>query len=68
MSNNKDTARITESLRKKLGPEGLAYLKANGELPPIKTTREEMEFLHGGQGGPVRKDILEALLGPLVNR
>ena len=68
MSKTNGEAKIIEGLRRKLGPEGLAYLKANGELPPIKTTQEEMNLLFGGNTGIVRKNILEELLGPLVNR
>jgi len=39
---------IAESIVKKLGKEGVAHLEKNGELPAIKLTDEEMQFMRGG--------------------
>lgn len=64
MSNKK----IAESIVKKLGQEGVAHLKATGELPAVKLTSEEMNLLKAG-AGPFedRKkkitDILEGAAG-----
>lgn len=44
--------KLMELIAKKLGKEGIEYIKKHKELPSIKLTREEIEFLKGGRGGP----------------
>lgn len=39
---------IAETIARKLGKDGLEYLEKNGELPAMKLTSEEMNFLKGG--------------------
>ncbi len=40
--------KIAESIARKLGKEGIEYLEKNGDLPVIKLSPEEMEFVRGG--------------------
>ncbi len=66
-----DNKKIAESIVKKLGEEGVAHLKATGELPAVKLTNEEMKLLSGGNTGPwYPKDPLKkleaALGGPFI--
>jgi|JI10StandDraft_1071094.scaffolds.fasta_scaffold6601541_1 hypothetical protein len=50
---------IKESIVLKLGKEGVKYLEKNGELPAIKLTSEEMEFMKGGWTIPDFYEILK---------
>jgi len=59
MSNKK----IAESIIKKLGQEGVAHLKATGELPAVKLTSEEMNLLRAGMGPYKPFEILENAMG-----
>ena len=40
--------RLTKSIAKKLGKEGIEYLEKNGDLPAIKLSNEEMNYIKGG--------------------
>jgi hypothetical protein len=63
MSNKK----IAESIIQKLGQEGIAHMKATGELPAIKLTNEEMSFLKAGMG-PFKKETYEDILAGAAGR
>lgn len=52
-----ETKKIVEALVKKLGKEGVEYLKKHGELPAIKLTAEEMKVINGGG-----KDIFDEII------
>lgn len=47
MSANIHAIKLTDSIIKKLGVEGLKYFKIHGELPAIVLSSEEMEFVRG---------------------
>lgn len=73
MSNKK----IAESIVQKLGQEGVAYLKATGELPAVKLTNKEMSFLKAGATGhdvgrgsvrPIEDILTNALGGPIDDK
>lgn len=40
--------RLSQVIIQKLGKEGCEYLVQNGELPAIKLTKEELEYVKGG--------------------
>lgn len=40
--------KLIEIIKKKLGKDGIKYVKEHGEIPCIKLTEEEMKFLKGG--------------------
>ncbi len=40
--------KIKDGILKKLGRDGIAYMQKHGELPAIKLSRKELEFLKGG--------------------
>jgi len=40
--------KLVDSIVKKLGKEGCEHFVKTGELPAIKLTNEEMEFIKGG--------------------
>ena len=56
---------IAKSIINKLGKEGMEYLQKNGELPEIKLSPEEMNFIKGGARpiGDVLKDFWDFING-----
>ena len=47
MSQQRNTE-IEKSIYNKLGKDDIAYFEKHGEMPAIKLTDEEMEYLKGG--------------------
>jgi hypothetical protein len=40
--------KLATSIANKLGKDGVNYFIEHGEIPPVKLTSKEMEFLKGG--------------------
>lgn len=64
MSKKSAEQKIVENIIKKLGKEGVEYLMKHGEMPVLKLSAEEMNFIRGGGLTKVRQIIALTPLGP----
>lgn len=58
----KDVERLVASIVKKIGKEGVEYVKKHGELPSVKLTAEEMKLIKAG----IDRDKIKDLFGPTI--
>ena len=59
---------LATSIANKLGVEGVNYFIKHGELPAVKLTEKEMEFLKGGESDFTRegREFITWLCTPLI--
>lgn len=52
-----DEKALLEKTIAKLGPDGVAWFRAHGELPEVRLSDEEMRFVKGGRFAALLKSL-----------